>query len=491
MATGAYKRLLGLLQAQRKDAVSQAGFSLGKNVIEEREEIRDIQDNIDKEVRRLEKAQRKRGRRKSRGGLLGGALGFALAGPLGLSASVASGLGSLAGSRLAGQKKIKGIDPNLTLRENAEFFARQGENLEEVVSDINDRLKESYEDELQSDILSAVATGSAGGTFAGTTPGKRITDFFDNRLLPNTRLNLGEKITNLGTRAGQRFSNLFGGRGFQTDAMLQPDSSLTGLQNILGIDDTPVDQRLEGLFGVQSPQDMFGDTFLDMDSYGPSVLSGGNARTLPRDVYAANLEIPAPGRISSIINKYTPSPVEIPGLGEDLAMRMSPRYDFTAENLFAPEELSGFLPRGGQLSIDDVRQRIVDGIPADYEGGVEQYARDFYGGAGEPALTQEELTFLTTGQGGPSGFDADLLSGTLQDMVPDFLKGERGYNRYTGTEAATVDALRDSLYGLDDAPYFDAFPKPELNEQQIRQLFNAPQGDLSRLLQFYNLQRPL
>ena len=49
MATGAYKRLLGLLQAQRKDAVSQAGFSLGKNVIEEREEIRDIQDNIDKE----------------------------------------------------------------------------------------------------------------------------------------------------------------------------------------------------------------------------------------------------------------------------------------------------------------------------------------------------------------------------------------------------------------------------------------------------------
>ena len=30
MATGAYKRLLGLLQAQRKDAVSQAGFSLGR-----------------------------------------------------------------------------------------------------------------------------------------------------------------------------------------------------------------------------------------------------------------------------------------------------------------------------------------------------------------------------------------------------------------------------------------------------------------------------
>ena len=235
---------------------------------------------------------------------------------------------------------------------------------------------------------------------------------------------------------------------------------------------------------------MVGDTLLDMDSYGPSVFSGGNARTLPRDVYAANLEIPAPGRISSIINKYTPSPVEIPGLGEDLAMRMSPRYDFTAENLFAPEELSGFLPRTGRESIESVRQRIVDGIPADYEGGVEQFARDYYQAFGDPPLTQEELTFLTTGQGGPSAFDADLLSGTLQDMVPDFLKGERGFNRYTGTEAATVDSLRDSLYGLDDAPYFDAFPKPELNEQQIRQLFNAPQGDLSRLLQFYNLQGP-
>ena len=183
--------------------------------------------------------------------------------------------------------------------------------------------------------------------------------------------------------------------------------------------------------------------------------------------------------MASEFNRFMPGSTRIPG------------FSSPPQNLFPPEELSGFLPRGGQLSIDDVRQRIVDGIPADYEGGVEQYARDFYGGAGEPALTQEELTFLTTGQGGPSGFDADLLGGTLQDMVPDFLKGQRGFNRYTGTEAATIDALRDSLYGLDDAPYFDAFSKPQFNEQEFRRLVNAPQGDLRRLLEFYNMQRPL
>lgn len=499
MATGAYKRLLGLLEAQRRDAVSEAGFSLGKQVVGEEQDIREIQSNIDKEIRRLEKAQRKRGRKKQFGGLLGSALGFALAGPLGLSASLGTGLGSLAGSRLAGQKKIRGIDPNLSLRENAEFFKQQGDNLSSLVDDISSQLEESYENEILSDVVTAAASGATGGRLSKTDFGKNLSSFFSDDIFGGKSLDLGQKVSNVGKRTGQRFGNLFGGRGFQTDAMLQQDSSLTGLQNILGIDDTPVNQRLEGLFGVQSPQDLTGQTLLDMDSYGPSVLSGGNTTANQLDVINRRNAETMQNLISkqslpstnSLISQYgQSSPVEIPGLGEDLAMRMSPRYDFTAENLFPAEELSGFLPRGGQLNIDDVRQRIIDGIPADYEGGAEQYARDFYGGAGEPDLTPEELTFLTTGQGGLSGFDADLLSGTLQDMVPDFLKGERGYNRYTGTEAATIDALRDSLYGLDDAPYFDAFPKPELNEQQIRQLLNAPQGDYSRLLQFYNLQRP-
>ena len=33
--------------------------------------------------------------------------------------------------------------------------------------------------------------------------------------------------------------------------------------------------------------------------------------------------------------------------------------------------------------------------------------------------------------------------------------------------------------------------KPQFNEQEFRRLVNAPQGDLSRLLEFYNMQRPL
>ena len=101
MATGAYKRLLGLLEAQRRDAVSEAGFSLGKQAVEEEQDLKEIQSELQKEIRRVEKAQRKRGRKKGIGGLLGSALGFALAGPLGLrSASLATGLGSLAGSTL-------------------------------------------------------------------------------------------------------------------------------------------------------------------------------------------------------------------------------------------------------------------------------------------------------------------------------------------------------------------------------------------------------
>lgn len=499
MATGAYKRLLGLLEAQRRDAASEAGFSLGKQVVGEEQDIREIQSNIDKEVRRLEKAQRKRGRKKQFGGLLGSALGFALAGPLGLSASLGTGLGSLAGSRLAGQKKIRGIDPNLSLRENAEFFKQQGDNLSSLVDDISSQLEESYENEILSDVVTAAASGATGGRLSKTDFGKNLSSFFSDDIFGGKSLDLGQKVSNVGKRTGQRFGNLFGGRGFQTDAMLQQDSSLTGLQNILGIDDTPVNQRLEGLFGVQSPQDMAGDTLFDMDSYGPSVLSGGNTTANQLDVINRRNAETMQNLISkqslpstnSLISQYGQSSLVETPAGIDTLM--SPRYDFTAENLFPAEELSGFLPRGGQLNIDDVRQRIIDGIPADYEGGAEQYARDFYGGAGEPDLTPEELTFLTTGQGGPSGFDADLLGGTLQDMVPNFLRGgsnQRGYNRYTGTEAATIDSLRDSLYGLDDAPYFDAFTKDELNEQQIRQLFNAPQGDISRLLQFYNLQRP-
>ena len=217
MATGAYKRLLGLLEAQRRDAVSEAGFSLGKQAVGEEQDLKEIQSELQKEIRRVEKAQRKRGRKKGIGGLLGSALGFALAGPLGLSATLATGLGSLAGSRLAGQKKIRGIDPNLTLRENAEFFKQEGDNLNALVDDISSQLEESYKNEILSDVVTAAASGATGGRLAKTDFGKNLSSFFDDKLFPNTRLNLGEKISNLGERTGQRFGNLFGGRGFVTD----------------------------------------------------------------------------------------------------------------------------------------------------------------------------------------------------------------------------------------------------------------------------------
>jgi hypothetical protein len=215
--TGAYKRLLGLLQAQRQDAVSEAGFALGKQAVEEEQDLREIQSELQKEIRRVEKGQRKRGRKKGLGGLLGSALGFALAGPLGLSASLATGLGSFAGSRLAGQKKIRGIDPNLTLRENAEFYKQQGDDLSAIVDDISSQLEESYKDELVSDVFTAIGSGATGGQLEKTKFGQNVRGFFDDKLFPNTRLNLGEKISNLGERAGQRFGNLFGGRGFVTD----------------------------------------------------------------------------------------------------------------------------------------------------------------------------------------------------------------------------------------------------------------------------------
>lgn len=471
----AYTRLLNLLEADRKAAASKAGFSLGKESIKEAQDLASKEADIQKEIRRIERENRKRSSRKGLGGLLGGALGFALAGPLGIGTGLASGLGSLAGTRAAGARnRVEGIDPNLTLDENALFFKGQRENIENVVGDINAQLDEQSGNELTTDILSSIATGATG---------RRFKDF-----------DLGKKVAN--TNLGQRFSNLFGGRGFQTDALLQPDSSLTGLQNILGIDDTPVDQRLEGLFGVQSPQDMFGNTFLDMDSYGPSVLSGGNAKTRLRNAISEQ-SLP---NVNSLISQYGNSPSAFNALNEDFSRNyLQPRFDFTAENLLPGEELSGFLPRAGRLSIDDVRQRIVDGIPTDYEGGVEQYARDFFRSAGEPDLTPEELTFLTTGQGGPSGFDADLLSSNLQNMAPNFSRARTSIRDLinsltTSSQQATaptrsqLDSLQFAINPGLNAPFFGNFPA-EFNESAIRRLLNAPEGDIDRLLQFYGIQR--
>jgi hypothetical protein len=39
-----------------------------------------------------------------------------------------------------------------------------------------------------------------------------------------------------------------------------------------------------------------------------------------------------------------------------------------------------------------------------------------------------------------------------------------------------------------NAPFFVNFPA-EFNERQIRELLNAPEGDINRLLEFYGIQR--
>ena len=111
----------------------------------------------------------------------------------------------------------------------------------------------------------------------------------------------------------------------------------------------------------------------------------------------------------------------------------------------------------------------------------------------------KELTFLTTGQGGPSGFDADLLSGNLQNMVPNFSRARTSIRDLinlltTSSQQATaptqsqLDSLQFAINPGLNAPFFANFPA-EFNERQIRGLLNAPEGDINRLLEFYGIQR--
>ena len=499
-----YTRLLNLLEADRKAAVSKAGFALGKESIEEAQELASKEADIQKEIRRIERENRKRSSRKGLGGLLGGALGFALAGPLGIGTGLASGLGSLVGTRAAGARnRVEGIDPNLTLDENALFFKGQRENIENVVDDINAQLDEQSRNELTTDILSSIATGATGGRFGKGQLGQKISGRASNlfeSLTGKKSLDLGQKVAN--TNLGQRFSNLFGGRGFQTDALLQPDSSLTGLSNIF---DTSAD-GLNRFSGVQTADQALADRFAlqgpSTDAFMSQGVPTSNYQDFIRNINQSDASALASRDrlMSSMIDASGGLPnvdslisQQVPSIFTDLAVE--PALQTTE----VPEKLSGFLPRTGRLSIDDVRQRIVDGIPADYEGGVEQYARDFYRAAGEPPLTPEELTFLTTGQGGPSGFDADLLSGNLQNMVPNFSRARTSIRDLinlltTSSQQATaptqsqLDSLQFAINPGLNAPFFANFPA-EFNERQIRGLLNAPEGDINRLLEFYGIQR--
>ena len=115
-----------------------------------------------------------------------------------------------------------------------------------------------------------------------------------------------------------------------------------------------------------------------MDSYGPSVLSGGNTAANQLDFInrrnAETMTARSVPNVDSMISKY--------GGMDDMASEfivlclevLEFQVSLLLLKIFAPEELSGFLPRTGRESIESVRQRIVDGIPADYEGGVEQFA---------------------------------------------------------------------------------------------------------------------
>ena len=106
---------------------------------------------------------------------------------------------------------------------------------------------------------------------------------------------------------------------------------------------------------------------------------------------------------------------------------------------------------------------------------------------------------MTTGQGGPSGFDADLLSGNLQNMVPNFSRARTSIRDLinlltTSSQQATaptqsqLDSLQFAINPGLNAPFFANFPA-EFNERQIRGLLNAPEGDINRLLEFYGIQR--
>ena len=358
-----YTRLLNLLEADRKAAVSKAGFALGKESIEEAQELASKEADIQKEIRRIERENRKRSSRKGLGGLLGGALGFALAGPLGIGTGLASGLGSLVGTRAAGARnRVEGIDPNLTLDENALFFKGQRENIENVVGDINAQLDEQSRNELTTDILSSIATGATGRRFGQGELGKKISGRVGN-LFGGKSLDLGQKISGLTDRAGQRFGNLFGGRGFVTDAQtaggIFADRFEQAARDMsIGLDrgvlfdrpDMLADQALADRFALQGPStDAFMSQGVPTSNYQDFIrnINQSDASALASRDRLMSSMIDASGGLPNVDSLISQ---QVPSIFTDLAVE--PALQTTE----VPEKLSGFLPRTGRLSIDDVRQ---------------------------------------------------------------------------------------------------------------------------------------
>ena len=483
-----YTRLLNLLEADRKAAVSKAGFALGKESIEEAQELASKEADIQKEIRRIERENRKRSSRKSLGGLLGGALGFALAGPLGIGTGLASGLGSLVGTRAAGARnRVEGIDPNLTLDENADFFKGQRENIENVVDDINAQLDEQSRNELTTDILSSIATGATGRRFGQGELGKKISGRASNlfeSLTGKKSLDLGQKVAN--TNLGQRFSNLFGGRGFQTDALLQPDSSLTGLSNIF---DTSADglnrfsgvqtadQALANRFALQVPStDAFMSQGVPTSNYIDAIrnINQADASGLASRDRLMSLMIDASGGLPNVDSLISQ---QVPSIFTDLAVE--------------PALQRPGIPRstsyGGSPSLDaplsDLREFVINSVPAGSDDAL------FFSGTGVEDMALEDLPidrisneFNTRRRLSPPNIG---IGPTIQDLINLFSTGSQ---QAVAPTQSQLDSLQFAINPGLNAPFFVNFPA-EFNERQIRELLNAPEGDINRLLEFYGIQR--
>lgn len=472
----AYTRLLNLLEADRKAAVSKAGFALGKDSIKEAQELASKEAEIQKEIRRIERENRKRSGRKGLGGLLGGALGFALAGPLGIGTGLASGLGSLVGTRAAGARnRVEGIDPNLTLDENADFFKGQRENIENVVDDINAQLDEQSRNELTTDILSSIATGATGRRFGQGELGKKISGRASNLFESLT----GKKSLDL----GQKISNLVGGRGFVSDAetaggifagrveKAARDMSI-GLDRGLLFDrpDMLAEEALADRFALQSPSVVATDNVM-LPRRSTTIMAGPNA---PDVVFtgmdAGTLSRSVPN-VDSLISEYVPSiftdlavepPLQRPGIPRSTAYGGSP-------SIFAP--------------ISDLKEYAMSNVPAGADDAL------FFSRAGVEDMALEDLPidrisneFNTRRRLSPPNIG---IGPTIQDLINLLTTSSQ---QATAPTQSQLDSLQFAINPGLNAPFFANFPA-EFNERQIRELLNAPEGDINRLLEFYGIQR--
>jgi hypothetical protein len=74
---------------------------------------------------------------------------------------------------------------------------------------------------------------------------------------------------------------------------------------------------------------------------------------------------------------------------------------------------------------------------------------------------------------------------TIQDLINLFSTGSQ---QAVAPTQSQLDSLQFAINPGLNAPFFVNFTA-EFNERQIRELLNAPEGDINRLLEFYGIQR--